>query len=52
MGKGSDYLLYFQFLDNIIFFGWERGDGSIGAGVWGWEHFFWMIYFQNMFFML
>ncbi len=40
MGKGSDYLFHCLFLDNIILFGQERGDGSMGAGAWGWEQFF------------
>ncbi len=40
MVKESDYLLHYLFLDNIILFGWERGDGSVGAGAWGWEQFF------------
>ena len=37
MGKVSDYLFRGLFLDNIILFGLEHGDGNVGAGAWGWE---------------
>ncbi len=40
MGEGSDYLFHCLFLDNIILFGREHGDGSMEAGPWGWEQFF------------
>ena len=52
MDEGSDYLFHFQFLDNIILFGQEHGDGSVGAVAWGWEQYFSDDLFQNMFFML
>ena len=40
MSEGSDYLFRGLFLDNIFLFGWDHGDGSMGAGAWGWEQFF------------
>ena len=49
MGEGSDYLFYCLFSENIFLFGWELGDGSVGAGARGWEQFILMIYFQTMF---
>ncbi len=30
-GKGSDYLFHCLFLDNILLFGWESGDGNVEA---------------------
>ena len=40
MGKGSDYLFHFLFLDNILLFGWESGDANVEVEVWGWKEFF------------
>ena len=51
MGKGSDYLFYCLFSDNMFLLRLEHGDGSIGTGAWGWEQFFLMTYFQKKVFI-
>ena len=46
-GERSDYLFCSLFSDYIFLLGWEHGDRSMGAGAWGSEQFFWMIYCQR-----
>ncbi len=61
MGEGSDYLFHCLFLDNIILFGQERGEGRValfrGMGAWCREcgdgsNFFYENLFSKIFFIL